>query len=55
MGVLGLMFGGTYVATRGGSKKPANNTPPINASSPDEENFIKYDLAELTLASLTLT
>ncbi|KAF2198367.1 hypothetical protein GQ43DRAFT_338884, partial [Delitschia confertaspora ATCC 74209] len=25
----------------GGSKKPADNQPPLNAKSKDEENFIK--------------
>jgi F-type H+-transporting ATPase subunit k len=40
MGVLGGLFGGVYGMVGGGSKsKPA--TPPINASSPDEADFIK--------------
>jgi hypothetical protein len=39
MGVLGSLFGGVYAAVGGGSKAPA--TPPINASSPDEADFIK--------------
>jgi hypothetical protein len=42
MGVLGTFFGGAYIATSGPSKAAkATQTPPINASSPDEENFIK--------------
>jgi hypothetical protein len=41
MGVLGSLFGGTYLAVRGGNKKPTQ-TPPINASSPDEADFIQY-------------
>ncbi|PLB50597.1 hypothetical protein P170DRAFT_435791 [Aspergillus steynii IBT 23096] len=41
MGVLGSLFGGVYLATRGGgAKKEA--TPPIQASSKDEETFIQY-------------
>ncbi|KAK4248297.1 hypothetical protein C7999DRAFT_31203 [Corynascus novoguineensis] len=40
MGVLGTLFVGSYAALGGGSKaQPA--TPPINASSPDEADFIK--------------
>ncbi|KAG7287328.1 hypothetical protein NEMBOFW57_006837 [Staphylotrichum longicolle] len=39
MGVLGSLFGGVYAAVGGGSKAPA--TPPINASTPDEADFIK--------------
>ncbi|KAI1853128.1 hypothetical protein JX265_011409 [Neoarthrinium moseri] len=42
MGVLSALFGGAYVGLSGPSKaKAATQTPPINASSPDEENFIK--------------
>lgn len=40
MGVLGALFGGTYLSLSGGSKKVAA-TPPINASSSDEADFIK--------------
>ncbi|CZR67740.1 uncharacterized protein PAC_17639 [Phialocephala subalpina] len=40
MGVLGLMFGGSFLAT-GGSKAQKAQGPPINAQSPDEESFIK--------------
>ncbi|KAL2018224.1 hypothetical protein VTK56DRAFT_1131 [Thermocarpiscus australiensis] len=40
MGVLGTLFGTVYVATGSSSKKqPA--TPPINAASSDEADFIK--------------
>ncbi|RMX78515.1 hypothetical protein D0869_09024 [Hortaea werneckii] len=43
IGVLSTLFGGIW-AMSGGSKKSAgpNNTPPLNASSKDEENFIQY-------------
>lgn len=42
MGILGALFGGIYTATRGGGSKAAKaTTPPINASSPDEADFIK--------------
>ncbi|KAK1771593.1 hypothetical protein QBC33DRAFT_157645 [Phialemonium atrogriseum] len=37
---LGTMFGGTYLAMSG-PKKATTPTPPINASSSDEEGFIK--------------
>ncbi|KAK3898965.1 hypothetical protein C8A05DRAFT_37436 [Staphylotrichum tortipilum] len=40
MGVLGTLFGGAYVGMSGGSSK-APATPPINASTPDEADFIK--------------
>lgn len=39
---LGTIFGTSYLAVARGGKKPAQ-TPPINASSPDEADFIKYD------------
>lgn len=41
MGVLGTLFGGIYLASRGGGKKK-ELTPPINAGSKDEEKFIQY-------------
>lgn len=41
MGVLATMFGGTYLAMSGPSKKNQPASPPINASSSDEEDFIK--------------
>jgi len=40
MATLGVLFGGSWAATRGGSKAP-QSTPPINAGSKDEENFIQ--------------
>ena len=40
MGVLGALFGGAYLGVSGGSKA-APATPPINASSSDEADFIK--------------
>lgn len=39
MGVLGTLFVGSYAAMGGSKAKPA--TPPINASSSDEADFIK--------------
>lgn len=45
MGVLAALFGGGYFALSGGSKKPTQ-TPPINASSPDEADFIQNFLKQ---------
>ncbi|XXG94334.1 hypothetical protein Hte_000588 [Hypoxylon texense] len=45
MAVLAGLFGGTYVGLSGGSKKPAA-TPPINASTPDEADFIQNFLKQ---------
>jgi len=42
MGVLATIFGGSYVALSSPSKTPAA-APPINASSSDEADFIKYE------------
>jgi F-type H+-transporting ATPase subunit k len=36
------LFGGSYLALGGSSSKKATQTPPINASSPDEADFIQY-------------
>lgn len=48
MGVLAALFGGSYAAFSGPSKKPlAQQTPPLNASSSDETDFIQYDAPEL--------
>ncbi|KKK23929.1 hypothetical protein AOCH_002607 [Aspergillus ochraceoroseus] len=41
MGVLGALFGGTYLATRGSGAQKQSITPPIQASSQDEETFIQ--------------
>jgi F-type H+-transporting ATPase subunit k len=41
MATLGTLFGGSWLAMRGGEKKTAQG-PPINASSKDEEAFIQY-------------
>ncbi|MBE3050383.1 ATP19 family protein [Candidatus Bathyarchaeota archaeon] len=41
MGVLGTMFGGVFMSLSGGSKTAIPAAPPINASSSDEENFVK--------------
>ncbi|PSK34112.1 hypothetical protein C1H76_1189 [Elsinoe australis] len=43
--VLGTLFGGVYIGTRGGGKK-ATQAPPIQAQSKDEENFIQDFLKE---------
>ncbi|GIK07847.1 hypothetical protein KXV22_005444 [Aspergillus fumigatus] len=40
MGVMGTLFGGIYLSTRGGGQKK-QATPPIQASSKDEEKFIQ--------------
>ncbi|KAH8690861.1 hypothetical protein BGW36DRAFT_306472 [Talaromyces proteolyticus] len=40
MGVLGALFAGSWLATRGGSDKKELG-PPINAGSKDEEKFIQ--------------
>ncbi|KAI1114446.1 hypothetical protein F5Y14DRAFT_450989 [Nemania sp. NC0429] len=45
MGVLGALFSGTYLSLAGGSKK-ATQIPPINASSPDEADFIQNFLKQ---------
>lgn len=42
MGVLGTLFAGSWAMMGGSKKTSANNQPPINASSKDEENFIQY-------------
>lgn len=50
MGVLSALFGGTYLATSGPSPaKKAAQTPPINASSPDEEDFIKCESGSIRI------
>ncbi|KAL4918650.1 hypothetical protein BDW62DRAFT_180699 [Aspergillus aurantiobrunneus] len=47
LGILSSLFGGVYLATRGGGaqKKPA--APPIQASSKDEETFIQDFLKQV--------
>lgn len=40
MATLGVMFGGSAFALRGGEKK-TQTTPPLNAESKDEEKFIQ--------------
>ncbi|CEJ92290.1 hypothetical protein VHEMI07950 [[Torrubiella] hemipterigena] len=40
MGILGSLFGGVYYATSGPKKPVATTTPPINASSSEEADFI---------------
>ena len=46
MATLGVLFGGSWVATRGNGSQ-AQNTPPINAGSKDEENFIQYAVSRI--------
>ena len=41
MAWMATLFGGTYYAVSGPSKPAAKVTPPINASSNDEADFIK--------------
>ncbi|KAF4553018.1 Hypothetical protein D9617_8g050310 [Elsinoe fawcettii] len=45
IGVLTILFGGSYAAMRGPGKK-TTQAPPIQASSKDEENFIQEFLKE---------
>lgn len=40
MATLGVTFGGSWLATRGGDSEKSK-TPPTNASSKDEEAFIQ--------------
>lgn len=45
MGILGSVFGGTFLATRGGGAKEQQKIqqgPPVAAGSKDEEDFIQY-------------
>jgi len=42
LGILTSLFAGIGYASSGGAKKATGSTPPINASSKDEENFIQY-------------
>ncbi|KAI1095058.1 hypothetical protein F5B19DRAFT_397531 [Rostrohypoxylon terebratum] len=46
MGVLATLFGGSFLALRGGGNKKINQTPPINASTPDEADFIQNFLKQ---------
>ena len=39
---LGTLFGTSYAAMPGSKKPQAGATPPLNASSSDEADFIKY-------------
>ena len=43
MATLGVTFGGTWLATRGGPAKK-DKKPPTNSTSKDEEQFIRCDL-----------
>ncbi|KAI0845526.1 hypothetical protein F5Y00DRAFT_265478 [Daldinia vernicosa] len=45
MGVLATLFTGSYLGIKGASKK-TTQTPPINASSPDEADFIQNFLKQ---------
>ncbi|KAI2636068.1 hypothetical protein GGS21DRAFT_489787 [Xylaria nigripes] len=46
MGVLGALLGGTYYGFSGGSSKKTVQSPPINASTPDESDFIQNFLKQ---------
>lgn len=51
MGVLGSVFGGTFLATRGGGKQQQQQReqgPPVQAGSKDEEQFIQCVLTLCT-------
>ncbi|KAB5540374.1 hypothetical protein GE09DRAFT_1225821 [Coniochaeta sp. 2T2.1] len=52
MAILATMFGGTYAAFSGPSKAPAAS-PPINASSSDEADFIKYGNPSSSAAAMS--
>ena len=41
LGILTSLFAGIGYASSGGSKKVTGQTPPINASSKDEADFIQ--------------
>ncbi|KAL4787590.1 hypothetical protein BJX76DRAFT_354072 [Aspergillus varians] len=47
LGILSSLFGGIYVASRGGSAQNKPATPPIQASSKDEEVFITDFLKQM--------
>ena len=51
MATLGVAFGGSWLATRGGSKEDKTQ-PPMNAQSKDEEAFIQYIAHPLNYSSL---
>jgi len=42
LGILTSLFAGIGYASSGGAKKITGSTPPINASSKDEADFIQY-------------
>ncbi|KJZ80032.1 hypothetical protein HIM_00746 [Hirsutella minnesotensis 3608] len=46
MGWLATLFGGAYYAMSGPKSSAAKATPPINASSSDEADFIKKFMEE---------
>ncbi|THZ02353.1 hypothetical protein D6C92_00640 [Aureobasidium pullulans] len=50
LGILTSLFAGIGYASSGGSKKITGSTPPINASSKDEADFIQY-VASFVLSS----
>ncbi|BCS30406.1 ATP19 family protein [Aspergillus puulaauensis] len=47
LGILGSLFGGVYLATRGGGAQQKPAAPPIQASSKDEEVFIQDFLKQM--------
>ncbi|KAI5199095.1 hypothetical protein E4T39_06459 [Aureobasidium subglaciale] len=50
LGILTSLFAGIGYASSGGAKKVTGSTPPINASSKDEADFIQY-VASFSLLS----
>ncbi|KAH0022335.1 hypothetical protein KCU72_g10215, partial [Aureobasidium melanogenum] len=46
LGILTSLFAGIGYASSGGAKKVTGSTPPINASSKDEADFIQQFLKE---------
>lgn len=42
LGILTSLFAGIGYASSGGAKKMTGSTPPINASTKDEADFIQY-------------
>lgn len=52
LGILTSLFAGIGYASSGGAKKVTGSTPPINASSKDEADFIQYVASSVLLSGL---
>lgn len=52
LGILTSLFTGIGYASSGGAKKVTGSTPPINASSKDEADFIQYVASFVLLSGL---